>query len=184
MRQDGSQDSAPLIAIIDTDPALRELLRDFLADEGYDTVLCPDPSSAVSTIRSRPPDVVLINLWLDRRRTGTRIMTELQRHESTAALPVILLSTEAGTLDELSDTLSHQDYHEVIMPFELTDLLEKVTIALAARSSQSQPIPHATEDASLNPNGRRRSDSQSQMCSPSRHHVEPGETRMQRDVDR
>ncbi|HVX30940.1 MAG TPA: response regulator [Nitrolancea sp.] len=127
---------APLIAIIDTDPALRTFLDEFLTAEGFETILCPDPSAAVSLTRMRRPDLVLLNLWLNHQRDGMQILAALRRDDSMATLPVILLSTEDGSLAMGPDASGHLRCLELTMPFDLEDLLAKVTLGLSATLSE------------------------------------------------
>ncbi len=52
----------PLLAVVEDDDSLRELLADLFRQEGYRTLLLAEGARAYDTIRHMQPDVVLLDL--------------------------------------------------------------------------------------------------------------------------
>jgi DNA-binding response OmpR family regulator len=60
----GSEQSGPIILLVEDDQALAELLRDGLTADGYDVCLAPTGADAELLVDSVKPDVILIDLML------------------------------------------------------------------------------------------------------------------------
>lgn len=144
MKTERTSDNAPLVAIVEADQAVRELLRNFLNEEGYDIVICANARTAPSIIRQVNADLVLLNLWLEERDDGWQILERLQREATTATLPVIVLTTGAKALGKQHSLDVQPQWQEMSMPFNLDDLLDKISTGLEAK-------PLLLEDAALAP---------------------------------
>jgi len=130
MQTERTSDNAPLVAIVETDRAIRTLLCDFLNGEGYDTVVCPNAATAPSTIRQVNADLILLNVWLHGREYGWQVLTNLQHETTTATLPVIVLTAETDALGKQRPLGVPPQWQEMSLPFDLDDLLEKVSRGL------------------------------------------------------
>ena len=56
------------ILIVDDEPAVRDAIAAILGDEGYDVRHAPDGPTALAEIESRPPALVLLDIWLEGSR--------------------------------------------------------------------------------------------------------------------
>jgi two-component system nitrogen regulation response regulator NtrX len=54
----------PSILIIDDEQGIRSVLRDVLADEGYDVLLAEDGLRGLSLLETNPVDLVILDVWL------------------------------------------------------------------------------------------------------------------------
>ena len=81
------------ILIVEDNPAVRDLLDDVLTDQGYDTEVAGDGQAGVERAKTRPPDLVLMDLQLPvlDGMTATRL---LRRDPSTRMIPVIAMSAD------------------------------------------------------------------------------------------
>ncbi len=52
------------IAVIDDDGAIRDLLAEVLADEGYEPLVFADRAAALAALAGQPPDALIMDLWL------------------------------------------------------------------------------------------------------------------------
>lgn len=78
------------ILVVDDDSAIRESLREVLADEGYDVVVAADGRQALAKMTPRPA-LILADLMMP-ELDGWELIDELQRTAPLADIPVCVLS--------------------------------------------------------------------------------------------
>ena len=81
-----------LIATPDRDT--REMYRYFLQKGGYDVVLAANGQDAIATALARPPSLVVTDTWLP-QLDGFGLCGQLRKEPSTAAVPVVVLTSDA-----------------------------------------------------------------------------------------
>jgi len=83
------------ILVVDDEASLTEIVRECLAGEGYDVVVCHDPMAAERMALEENPDLALIDYQMP-RKTGVQLLADLRAQQETRELPVLFLSgTEA-----------------------------------------------------------------------------------------
>jgi len=89
------------IAIVEDDPAIRENYADVLRRQGYEVAAFADRPEALKAIRTRLPDLALIDIGLAGEiEGGFALCRELRALSST--LPIIFLTARDGDLDTVS----------------------------------------------------------------------------------
>ena len=89
------------IAIVEDDPAIRENYADVLRRQGYEVAAFADRTEALKAIRTRLPDLALIDIGLAGEvEGGFALCRELRALSST--LPIIFLTARDGDLDTVS----------------------------------------------------------------------------------
>ena len=84
------------LLVVDDDPALRQLLADYLNRHGYDTLLAPDASDLANRITRYAPDLLV----LDRMLPGGDGADACRRlREQGEDIPVILLTARDEAVD-------------------------------------------------------------------------------------
>lgn len=83
-----------LILIADDRPSSRELLRVILERAGYDIIEAQDGEAALAEIRSRQPDLVLLDLQMP-KLDGYGVLQAVRQDASLAQLPVVALTASA-----------------------------------------------------------------------------------------
>jgi two-component system chemotaxis response regulator CheY len=78
------------ILVVDDDTAIRESLRDVLADAGYDVVAAADGRQALGMMTPRP-SLMLVDLMMP-ELDGWELIDELQRTAPLADIPICVLS--------------------------------------------------------------------------------------------
>lgn len=119
------------IALVDGDPELVSLVTFVLEEGGHDIVSTIPPTSIVSELTMRPPDLLILDPWLDTPRQGWEILSLLIANEHTAHMPIIVYS---GAVDHLREKREWLQYHRIRpleKPFELRDLEQLVEEAIA-----------------------------------------------------
>ena len=83
------------ILVVDDDMKLRDLLREYLEEYGYRVLALPDGSGAVEMIRSKSPDMVILDIMLP-GKDGLEVLKDI-RNESQ--VPVIMLTARGEDAD-------------------------------------------------------------------------------------
>jgi two-component system CheB/CheR fusion protein len=112
------------ILIVDDDPDLRDLLDQFLTEEGHKTTTASDAKTAMAMIveNSVTPDVMLIDYNLPGGVNGVQLATMAQEMLGRA-VPVAILTGDISTTT-LSEVAA-QDYVQLNKPMKL-DVLKQV----------------------------------------------------------
>jgi len=133
--------ASPRVLVVDDEPAIRRFLRTSLRAEGYDIVEAETGEAALSEIRRRAPDLVMLDLGLP-GIDGLEVIRRLRGDGS--AVPIIVLtsrSDEGGKVEALD--LGADDY--VTKPFGMDELLARIRAALRHRLQQEgeRPVFHS-----------------------------------------
>jgi DNA-binding response OmpR family regulator len=123
--------TAPLLLVIDDDPAIRETLARELTLAGFETVTAGDGEEGKALFARSDPDLVITDLAMP-RADGMAVLAAVRRAGRT---PVIILSVRGEEEDKVRALdLGADDY--VTKPFSLRELLARVRSHLR-RSSLS-----------------------------------------------
>jgi len=90
-----SPGGVPRILVCDDDPHVREFLAEFLAREGYATVLATNGREALELVERAPPDLVLLDVDMP-GMDGFETCRRLKNDERTALIPVTMLTGGQG----------------------------------------------------------------------------------------
>jgi len=132
------------ILIIEDEPALVRLTRDYLVRSNYKVVTAMDATTALQRIRDASPtdrpDLVVLDLGLP-DRDGLDVIREVRRTGSgTSNLPIIILTARGDETDRIVGLeLGADDY--MVKPFSPGELVARVR-AVLRRGAGS---PDATE---------------------------------------
>jgi signal transduction histidine kinase/CheY-like chemotaxis protein len=82
---------AATVLVIDDDPDARDLMRRFLAREGFDTITAPDAAEGLRLARQFKPTLITLDVVMP-RMDGWAVLKELKEDPALAAIPVVMLS--------------------------------------------------------------------------------------------
>jgi len=109
------------ILIVDDEPAVREAIAAILGDEGYSVRQASDGPAALTEIESRPPSLVLLDIWLEGSRLdGLQVLDHIRRGSNE--LPVIVISGH-GTIETAVTAIKKGAYDFLEKPFNADRLL-------------------------------------------------------------
>ena len=111
------------IAVIDDDPACRELLHDLLSEEGYVVHLFPDSATAVRCLRDLAPAAIILDLRLENPTAGWDVLADLQHDPVLHATPILVCSADQIALRERAGELGRQGCTILAKPFDVDELL-------------------------------------------------------------
>lgn len=118
------------IFIVDDDIHIGNMLEEVLQREGYKVSHAYSGTEALLVLSSQTPDLILLDLMLP-GLNGEEILPKIQ------GIPVIILSAKSETAHKVQLLLDGAcDY--ITKPFDLTELLARITVQL--RNASSQPI--------------------------------------------
>ena len=123
---------ASKILIVDDDSNICELLRLYLAKDGFDTIIAVDGESAVRLANTEKPDLMLLDIMLP-KMDGWQVCREIRK---TSELPIIMLTAKGETFDKvLGLELGADDY--VSKPFDTKEVVARVKAVLRRTSSNN-----------------------------------------------
>jgi len=134
-----------LILVVDDDPKVARLARDYLEKNGYRVITAMDGNSALQMARRENPALVVLDLMLP--GMDGRDVCRILRGESS--VPIIMLTALAEESDQVAGLeIGADDY--MIKPFSPRALVARVRALLrrAPRAVGSRPTPQsrATRD--------------------------------------
>jgi DNA-binding response OmpR family regulator len=90
-RQAAAEDVTGRVLVVDDDEDSRRLLAHLLERKGYSVVLADGGPAAISTLEKTEVDVVVLDVMMP-IMDGFAVCRELKKSQSTASVPVILLT--------------------------------------------------------------------------------------------
>lgn len=115
----------PRILIVDDEPEIRDVLRESLAREGYDTAEAANAVAAIAAVRDYRPHVVLLDLMMPGAIPGQEIIAAISRD-----VPVIII-TAVTDVEIARRSLQEGAFDFVTKPFDLWRIAAVVEVVLA-----------------------------------------------------
>ena len=125
----------PTILIVDDEPKIVALARDYLEHAGFAVLAAGDGPAALQSVRARRPDLVVLDLGLP-GMDGLDVARAVRRDSD---LPIVMLTARDDELDRvLGLELGADDY--LTKPFSPRELVARVR-AVLRRSSRDAAAP-------------------------------------------
>lgn len=109
------------IMVVDDDPAILDVLRLILEDEGYAVVTATNEDDVLGWDGARP-ELILLDLWLS-GDSGQTICRRLKADPTTNQIPVILVSANQDSAEIARDSGADGFIRK---PFDLDEILAMV----------------------------------------------------------
>ncbi len=120
--------SSKLIAVVDDEPDIVELVSLHLTKAGYKVKSFGDGEGLFKFLKSSTPDLVILDLMLP-DSDGNEICKYLKKEEKFSGIPVIMLTAKSEEMDKiLGLELGADDY--VTKPFSPRELVARVKAVL------------------------------------------------------
>ncbi|MDQ3689239.1 MAG: response regulator transcription factor [Chloroflexota bacterium] len=142
---------AATVLVVDDDPKIRELVRLYLARDGYRTLEAADGATALHVSRSNRCDLILLDVMLP-GLNGLEVCRQLREEGD---IPIMLLTARSGDSDKVIGLdLGADDY--VVKPFSPRELMARVRAQLRRRRPPEQTDPALTAgDLLIDPSAMR-----------------------------
>ncbi len=122
------------VLVVDDEPRIVDLARDYLEHAGFTVLTAADGPSALRAARTRKPDVLVLDLGLP-GMDGLDVARELRR-DST--VPIVMLTARDDELDRiLGLEIGADDY--VTKPFSPRELVARIRAILRRVDRQDEP---------------------------------------------
>lgn len=118
-----------VIAIIDDDVQIGNVLEKILQGEGYDTLRAYSGTEALYLLSNAKPDLVLLDLMMP-GLSGEQVLPKIQ------GIPVIVLSAKTDVQDKV-DLLLNGAADYITKPFNTNELLARITVQLRSGQNRS-----------------------------------------------
>src|SRR5262249_23782083 len=136
------------ILIVDDEADIRDLVAGILQDEGYETRTARDSDDALASIRSRRPNLVFLDIWLQGSRLDGLQLLDAVKGEHPD-LPVVMISGH-GNIETAVAAIKQGAYDFIEKPFKADRLVLVADRALETSrlkrevKALKQLAPHAT----------------------------------------
>lgn len=124
------------VVIIEDEKDLAELLAFNLGKEGWQTLVALDGRSGFERVTAELPDMVILDLMLP-VMSGTEVCRLLRKQESTAAIPIIMVTAKGEEIDRVVGfEVGADDY--LVKPFSARELLLRMKAILRRTTPESK----------------------------------------------
>jgi CheY-like chemotaxis protein len=129
------------VAIVNDDSTFIQLVGELLQERGWETLELREGNSAFERFKVEQPDLVILDVRIEKPDTGWRVLNLLLLDPATRAIPVIMCSADWTELQAKEAWMAERGIGMLPRPFDIDDLYSAVDYA-AARG-----FPHLIRDA-------------------------------------
>ena len=130
---------APVVLVVEDEPAIQELISVTLARNGHTVRRSATAQEAAQAIADALPDLVLLD-WMLPDGSGPAFARKLRADARTRELPIIMITARAGEDDKVQGLQSGVDDY-VTKPFSPRELEARIQAVLRRR------LPHVSREA-------------------------------------
>ena len=124
------------VLVIDDEKSIRDIIGEYLTEEGFEFVEAPDGIRGLEIFRSFSPDLVILDVMMP-KMDGWKVCREIR---SESVTPVIMLTARGEEYDKLFGfELGADDY--MVKPFSPRELIARVK-AVLSRGSVNERKDH------------------------------------------
>ncbi len=128
---------AQLILVVDDDHEIARLVCAYLEQAGFRAVCAYDGATALRTLRTERPDLLVLDLMLP-DRDGLDIARTIRADPATAAVPIIMLTARVDDTDRIVGLeLGADDY--ITKPFNPREVVARVRAVLRRTAGPTAP---------------------------------------------
>lgn len=125
-----------LIAIVDDEPDILELVSLHLKKTGFNARGFPDAESFTAFLQDNTPDLIILDLMLP-DTDGLDICKDLKKKDASSLIPIIMLTAKGEETDKiLGLELGADDY--VTKPFSPKELVARVKAVLRRQTREEE----------------------------------------------
>lgn len=122
------------ILVVDDELFVRELLQEFLSNEGYQVFLAESGEKAVNLVKTNPVEIALIDL----KMPGMDGISTLKEIRKIAPNTIAIILTGYPTIETSIEALRSGAYDYVVKPFKLNDLKNTIEKAISEHRLKSE----------------------------------------------
>lgn len=136
-KETGSGEHKKLL-LIDDDPNLILLVKDYLEFRGYEVITAENGQEALEVLQKDTPDMIICDVMMP-QMDGYSLVEQVRKDPRTGWIPVLFLSAKGQSQDRVKGLNTGADVY-MVKPFEPEELVAQVESSLkqAARLIQRQ----------------------------------------------
>ncbi len=125
------------ILVVDDEKDIVELVAFNLEREGFTVFRAYDGQKAWERVNKEKPDLVILDLMMP-EMPGMEVCRRIRRQETTALLPIIMLTAKSDPIDKiLGLEIGADDY--ITKPFHIRELIARVRAVLRRSERRNDP---------------------------------------------
>ena len=114
-----------IVLVVEDEIEIARVVRDYLANAGFEVIVVGDGGSAIASVRSAKPDLLVLDLGLP-GGDGLDVAREIRRWSNT---PIVMLTARGDETDRVVGLeLGADDY--VVKPFSPKELVARIRAVL------------------------------------------------------
>ena len=119
------------ILVLEDEPAVQTLIKKQLQAQGFDVTVASDGLDGLMKLEGMRPELIICDVMMP-NLDGMEFVKAIKGHGGTAQIPVILLTAKTDPRSMI-DGINVGARFYVTKPFQLDDLLGKISRALGGR---------------------------------------------------
>lgn len=120
------------LLLIDDDPNLILLVKDYLEFRGYEVVTAENGREALEVLESEVPDMIICDVMMP-EMDGYQLVSNIRQDPKTSWIPVLFLSAKGQSQDRVKGLNIGADVY-MVKPFEPEELVAQVESSLKQAS--------------------------------------------------
>ena len=128
MKDNGQKDNKKLL-LIDDDPNLILLVKDYLEFRGYEVMTAENGRDALDILEKDVPDMIICDVMMP-EMDGYTLVDHVRKDPKTSWVPVLFLSAKGQSPDRVKGLNSGADVY-MVKPFEPEELVAQVESSLS-----------------------------------------------------
>lgn len=141
------------VLIVDDEQSIREALGRKLQRDGYEVFLAEDGASGLRAFHSERPDLVVLDIIMAGGMDG---LTVCRRIRDLADTPIMMLSAQAVTEDDIIEGLNAGADEYLIKPIRLNEFIARINALMRRAQISTTETDQVYDDGYLNVDLHRR----------------------------
>lgn len=133
------------LLLIDDDPNLILLVKDYLEFRGYEVVTAENGQEALEVLDKETPDMIICDVMMP-QMDGYSLVEHVRKNPRTSWIPVLFLSAKGQSQDRVKGLNTGADVY-MVKPFEPEELVAQVESSLKQASRLIQRQEKSTDAA-------------------------------------
>jgi DNA-binding response OmpR family regulator len=128
-----AQPCSATILVVDDQASVRQLLQEYLTEQGFRVLTATDGQNAIYMTRHDPPDLILLDVMMP-KMDGYQFLRRFRQESQT---PVIIITAREEETDAvLGLELGADDY--VVKPFRMRELVARIQAVLRRNQPEAE----------------------------------------------
>ncbi|HCF30632.1 MAG TPA: DNA-binding response regulator [Cyanobacteria bacterium UBA11049] len=124
------------LLLIDDDPNLILLVKDYLEFRGYEVITAENGREALEVLEQEIPDMIICDVMMP-EMDGYAFVNQVRQEERTSWIPILFLSAKGQSQDKIKGLNIGADVY-MVKPFEPEELVAQVEASLKQAFRQRQ----------------------------------------------